>query len=165
MNEIISIESEITRLNKRIKELRERKKIAEHNLYEFMLSKNLDNFTHDGRKIFIEKITPKIKKKALPKKQRDELTKRYLREQGVRDPDEIFQEIERLKAAEPMRLLRVERDRLIAETDWWVLPDRTPTSEQLAYRQALRDLPDTSSPVLDPTSRIGISGVSWPVKP
>ena len=97
MNEIISIESEITRLNKRIKELRERKKIAEHNLYEFMLSKNLDNFTHDGRKIFIEKITPKIKKKALPKKQRDELTKRYLREQGVRDPDEIFQEIERLK--------------------------------------------------------------------
>jgi hypothetical protein len=29
----------------------------------------------------------------------------------------------------------------------------------------LRDLPDTSSPVLDPTSRIGISGVSWPVKP
>jgi hypothetical protein len=79
--------------------------------------------------------------------------------------DEIVQEIERLKAAEPMRLLRVERDRLIAETDWWVLPDRTPTSEQLAYRQALRDLPDTSSPVLDPTSRLGISGVSWPVKP
>lgn len=78
---------------------------------------------------------------------------------------QVEAKIAELKAAEPMRLLRVERDRLIAETDWWVLPDRTPTSEQLAYRQALRDLPDNSSPVLDLTSRIGISGVSWPVKP
>ena len=78
---------------------------------------------------------------------------------------QVEAKIAELKAAEPMRLLRVERDRLIAETDWWVLPDRTPTSEQLAYRQALRDLPDNSSPVLDSTSRIGISGVSWPVKP
>ena len=79
--------------------------------------------------------------------------------------NDLDSKYEELKLKEEMRLLRVERDRLIAETDWWVLPDRTPTSEQLAYRQALRDLPDTSSPVLDPTSRIGISGVSWPVKP
>ena len=78
---------------------------------------------------------------------------------------QVEAKIEELKAAEPMRLLRVERDRLIAETDWWVLPDRTPTQAQLDYRQALRDLPDTSSPVLDGTNRIGISGVSWPVKP
>ena len=78
---------------------------------------------------------------------------------------EIQSKIDELKSAEPIRRLREERDKLLAETDWWVLPDRTPTSEQLAYRQALRDLPDTSSPVLDPTSRIGISGVSWPVKP
>ena len=79
--------------------------------------------------------------------------------------NDLDSKYEELKLKEEMRLLRVERDRLIAETDWWVLPDRTPTSEQLAYRQALRDLPNTSSPVLDPTSRIGISGVSWPVKP
>jgi len=78
---------------------------------------------------------------------------------------EIEAKIAELKAAEPMRLLRVERDRLIAETDWWVLPDRTPTSEQLAYRQALRDLPSTAAPVLDPTTRLGISGVTWPIKP
>ena len=67
--------------------------------------------------------------------------------------------------AEPMRLLRKERDRLIAETDWWVLPDRTPTDEQLAYRQALRDLPSTATPVLDETDPTGISGVTWPTKP
>jgi hypothetical protein len=78
---------------------------------------------------------------------------------------EVNAKIEELKAAEPMRLLRVERDRLIAETDWWVLPDRTPTDEQLAYRQALRNLPDTATPVLDSSNRLGISGVTWPTKP
>ena len=78
---------------------------------------------------------------------------------------EVEAKIAELRAAEPLRLLRVERDRLIAETDWWVLPDRTPTSEQLAYRQALRDLPSTATPVLDPTTRLGISGVIWPTKP
>ena len=78
---------------------------------------------------------------------------------------QVDAKIEELKAAEPMRLLRVERDRLIAETDWWVLPDRTPTDEQLAYRQALRDLPSTATPVLDNTTRLGISGVTWPTKP
>ena len=78
---------------------------------------------------------------------------------------EVEAKIAELRAAEPMRRLRIERDRLIAETDWWVLPDRTPTSEQLAYRQALRDLPTTATPVLDPTSPLGISGVTWPTKP
>ena len=78
---------------------------------------------------------------------------------------EVEAKIAELKAAEPMRLLREERDRLIAETDWWVLPDRTPTDEQLAYRQALRDLPDTAIPVLDSSNRLGISGVTWPTKP
>jgi len=78
---------------------------------------------------------------------------------------EVEAKIAELRAAEPIRLLRVERDRLIAETDWWVLPDRTPTSEQLAYRQALRDLPSTATPVLDSTTRLGISGVTWPTKP
>jgi len=78
---------------------------------------------------------------------------------------QVEAKIQELKAAEPMRLLRIERDRLLAETDWWAVSDRTMTSEQSAYRQALRDLPDTAIPVLDPTSRLGISGVDWPVKP
>ena len=78
---------------------------------------------------------------------------------------QVEAKIQELKAAEPMRLLRIERDRLLAVTDWWAVSDRTMTSEQSAYRQALRDLPDTVTPVLDPTSRLGISGVDWPVKP
>lgn len=78
---------------------------------------------------------------------------------------QVDAKIAELQAAEPMRILRKERDRLIAETDWWVLADRTPTDEQLAYRQALRDLPSTATPVLDDTTKLGISGVTWPTKP
>ena len=52
--------------------------------------------------------------------------------------------------------LRVERDRLLAETDWWASSDRTMTAEQTAYRQALRDLPANTA---DPANPI------WPTKP
>ena len=52
--------------------------------------------------------------------------------------------------------VRQERNRLLAETDWWVLPDRTATAEQLAYRQALRDLPANT---VDPANPV------WPTKP
>jgi len=62
-----------------------------------------------------------------------------------------------LIAAEPMRLLRVERDRRLAETDWWAVADRsTMTSEQTAYRQALRDIT---------TSATSLDDVVWPTKP
>jgi len=75
--------------------------------------------------------------------------------------EEIQAKIAELEAAEPMRLLRIERDRLIQQTDWWVLPDRTATPAQLAYRQALRDLPANSTPALDENGNL--IGVEWPV--
>ena len=58
--------------------------------------------------------------------------------------------------AEPMRLLREERDRLIAKTDWWASSDLTMTSEQTTYRQALRDITDNATSLDD---------VTWPTKP
>jgi len=61
-----------------------------------------------------------------------------------------------LIAAEPMRLLRAERDRRIAETDWWASSDLTMTAEQTAYRQALRDVPENYTSLDD---------VVWPTKP
>ena len=64
---------------------------------------------------------------------------------------------------EPMKLLREERNRRIAETDWWVLPDRTASQEQKDYRQALRDLPSTASPKLDENGQL--TNVTWPTKP
>jgi len=68
-----------------------------------------------------------------------------------------------LQAAEPLRLLRLQRDQLLAQTDWWVLPDRTATQAQLEYRQSLRDLPANSSPELDENGNL--INVNWPEKP
>ena len=61
-----------------------------------------------------------------------------------------------LAAAEPMKLLRAERDRLIAETDWWASSDLTMTAAQTTYRQALRDITDNATSLDD---------VTWPTKP
>jgi hypothetical protein len=68
-----------------------------------------------------------------------------------------------LKNAEPMRLLRQERNWKLQETDWWCASDRTPTKAQLDYRTALRDLPSTASPSLDENGNL--TGVTWPNKP
>tara|TARA_B100001113_G_C20984428_1_gene567588 strand:- start:75 stop:506 length:432 start_codon:yes stop_codon:yes gene_type:complete len=69
----------------------------------------------------------------------------------------------------PMKLLRDERDRLIAESDWRVIKAKeTSTNIPTAwktYRQALRDLPSTQTPVLDSNSPVGISSVTWPTPP
>ena len=53
--------------------------------------------------------------------------------------------------------LREKRDRLLAESDWTLVPD-APTDKVawMAYRQALRDLPQM---VLDPREPV------WPVPP
>ena len=40
-----------------------------------------------------------------------------------------------------LEALREKRNTLLAETDWWASSDLTMTAEQIAYRQALRDLP------------------------
>lgn len=61
-----------------------------------------------------------------------------------------------LEAGEPLKLLREERDRLIAQTDWWASSDLTMTSEQTAYRQALRDITDSYQ---------SLDTVVWPTKP
>lgn len=75
----------------------------------------------------------------------------------------INAKITELQNAEPMRLLRLERDRKLTETDWWCCSDRTPTQAQLDYRTALRDLPSTASPSLDENGNL--TGVNWPSKP
>ena len=52
--------------------------------------------------------------------------------------------------------LRSARDELLAATDWWANSDLTMTAEQVAYRQALRDITNTYSSVEE---------VVWPEKP
>ena len=77
----------------------------------------------------------------------------------VEDSDEL----RNLVLAKPMRLLREERNRKLAETDWWAGQDLTMTQDQKDYRQALRDLPSTSEPKLDEQGNL--TNVTWPTKP
>lgn len=52
--------------------------------------------------------------------------------------------------------VRMERDRLLAETDWMALSDTSMTLDWTTYRQALRDI----------TSQAGFPySVTWPTKP
>ena len=51
--------------------------------------------------------------------------------------------------AEPLKLLREERNKKIAETDWWASSDLTMTTEQTAYRQTLRDITEDYSSLDD----------------
>jgi len=58
--------------------------------------------------------------------------------------------------AKPMADLRAERDRRLAETDWWASSDLTMSSERTTYRQALRDITESATSLDD---------VTWPTKP
>ncbi len=78
---------------------------------------------------------------------------------------EINSKISELDAAEPMRLLRIERNKKIAETDWRVLPDQTPSDDWINYRQALRDLPASASPKLNSDYELDFSSFTWPTEP
>ena len=70
-----------------------------------------------------------------------------------------------LQSREPMRLLRVERDRLLAETDWMGNSDVTMSSAWKTYRQELRDLPANSDPKLDSNGGLDMSSIKFPTKP
>ena len=78
---------------------------------------------------------------------------------------EVTDKIAELDAAEPMRLLRIERDKKIALTDWRVLPDQSPSDDWINYRQALRDLPASATPKLDSNYELDFSSFTWPTEP
>ena len=77
--------------------------------------------------------------------------------------EEIQAKIAELEAAEPMRLLRIQRNQLLQQTDWRFRSDLTPSQEWIDYCQALRDLPANSEPQLDENGNL--TNVNWPVPP
>ena len=73
------------------------------------------------------------------------------------DADAVATKQTELENAAKLDELRTERNRLIAETDWWDMSDTpTMTDAQTTYRQALRDITDTYTSLDD---------VVWPTKP
>jgi len=78
---------------------------------------------------------------------------------------EINSKISELDNAEPMKLLRQERDRRIALTDWRASSDLTLASAWSTYRQALRDLPASATPKLNSDYELDLTSVTWPTEP
>ena len=78
---------------------------------------------------------------------------------------EVNSKISELDSAEAMRLLRIERDKRIAKTDWRASSDLTLTDAWKTYRQALRDLPASASPKLNSDYELDFSSFTWPTEP
>ncbi len=78
---------------------------------------------------------------------------------------EVTNKIAALDAAEPMRLLRIERNRRIALTDWRASSDLTLSNAWKTYRKALRDLPASATPKLNSDYQLDLTSVTWPTEP
>ena len=85
--------------------------------------------------------------------------------ENVPTDEQITAKIEELKNEEPYRLLRIERDRLLKETDWRASSDLTISNDWKAYRQDLRDLPNQQIPKLNSDGELDPSSISWPPEP
>ena len=77
---------------------------------------------------------------------------------------EVNSKISELDNAEPMRLLRVERDTRIAKTDWRASSDLTISDSWKTYRQSLRDM-TKQTPKLDSRFELDLTSVTWPTEP
>ena len=83
--------------------------------------------------------------------------------------EQVKTKYDELVSAQPLKLLREERNKLIAATDWTQLKDIDldiiRERNWKNYRQALRDLPSKSTPKLDSNGNLDMTSVSWPDKP
>ena len=81
--------------------------------------------------------------------------------------EQILAKQTELQNAEAMRLLREERNRRLAETDWWAMKEVDGwqmSPQQRVYRKNLRDMPETSPyPMLNENGEL--TNVDWPEKP
>ena len=79
-------------------------------------------------------------------------------EETIPTEEEINAELTRLTNAEPLLLLRKERNRRLSNSDWTQSRDVTLSNDTdwKTYRQTLRDLPANTS---DPEN------VTWPTEP
>ena len=64
---------------------------------------------------------------------------------------------------QPLKLLREERNRRLAETDYLALKDVFMTTDEELYRQQLRDITKGAKPKLDENGNL--TNITWPVRP
>ena len=85
--------------------------------------------------------------------------------QTIPTEEQVTAKIAALDALEPMRLLRVERDKKLAACDWRASSDLTLADAWKTYRQALRDLPASASPKLTSEYVLDTTSFTWPTEP
>ena len=96
---------------------------------------------------------------------------KWLDEREKPTNETILNKMQELQNAEPMLLLREERNRRLQETDWTQYRDVSLSndSDWQTYRQSLRDLPQNFSPIIDIITEDGYPIVKeqtdWPEKP
>ena len=83
--------------------------------------------------------------------------------------EQVKTKYDELVSAQPLKLLREERNKLIAATDWTQLKDIDldiiRERNWKNYRQALRDLPSKSTPKLNIDGELDMTSVTWPDNP
>ena len=90
--------------------------------------------------------------------------------QTIPTEDEVTVKIAELQTAEPFRLLRIERNKRLAESDS-IVSKNVEYGQNISipwrnYRQALRDLPNiTYKPELDEFGYLKMDSVAWPTPP
>ena len=77
---------------------------------------------------------------------------------------QVAAKIQELQAAEPLRQLRQQRDKKLAQSDWMAVSDRNMSPEQIAYRQSLRDMP-ANNPDVALNEAGELINVTWPTEP
>jgi len=96
---------------------------------------------------------------------------KWLDEREKPTNETILNKVQELEAAEPLRLLRIERDRLLQQTDWEIQRNterNIDSTELITYRNALRDLPqeiesgNISAPTIDDQGNLIFD--NWPVR-
>ena len=87
---------------------------------------------------------------------------------AIPSDSDVQNKIAELDSDEPLRLLRVERDKKLADLDWEVVRATTQgvaiDSDLKVYMQALRDLPSNSSPTIDSAGELVTSSFTWPTR-
>ena len=88
--------------------------------------------------------------------------------QYVSDKTECSTQYIALVESSILNVVRIDRDKLLAESDWTVMPDSplstSKQNEWKTYRQSLRDIPQGSVPTIDEQQNI-VRGLTWPTKP
>ena len=88
--------------------------------------------------------------------------------QYVSDKTQCSTEYRALVDSSIWNVVRIDRDKLLAESDWTVMPDSplstSKQNEWKTYRQSLRDIPQGSVPTIDEQQNI-VSGLTLQTKP